>query len=138
MMGTPSGRPADISRAGHARQGRRNPAVAPPRPGGPGARRSNRRISATLPRVARPTNVRRTAAGRSHHDVSRSAQPWFRGRHAHESEEPMRARGWFVLFALAAPFLAQTVWAAKTGFEDRRFQLTPFGGWVLYSQKLHY
>jgi OOP family OmpA-OmpF porin len=50
----------------------------------------------------------------------------------------MRARGWFVLFALAAPFLAQTAWAAKTGFEDRRFQLTPFGGWVMYSSKLHY
>ena len=50
----------------------------------------------------------------------------------------MRARGWFVLFALAAPLLAQTAWAAKTGFEDRRFQLTPFGGWVLYNDKLTY
>ena len=50
----------------------------------------------------------------------------------------MRARGWFVLLALAVPLLAPAAWAAKTGFEDRRFQLTPFGGWVLYDNKLTY
>lgn len=50
----------------------------------------------------------------------------------------MRARGWFVLLALAALLLAQTAWAAKTGFEDKRFQLTPFGGWTLFDSELKY
>ena len=49
----------------------------------------------------------------------------------------MRARGWFVLLALAASFLTQTA-AAKTGFEDKRFQLTPFGGWTMFDQQLTY
>src|SRR5258706_15636805 len=49
----------------------------------------------------------------------------------------MRARVWFMLLALTAPLLAQAAWA-KTGFEDKRFQITPFGGWVLYSNKLTY
>ena len=48
----------------------------------------------------------------------------------------MRARGWFVLLALAAPLVAQAAWAAKTGFEDRRFQLTPFGGWTVFDEQL--
>jgi len=48
----------------------------------------------------------------------------------------MRARGWIVLLALAATFLAQTESAAKTGFEDKRFQLTPFGGWTLFDNHL--
>ena len=48
----------------------------------------------------------------------------------------MRARGWFVLFTLAALLLAPTAGVAKTGFEDKRLQLTPFGGWTLFDDKL--
>jgi len=49
----------------------------------------------------------------------------------------MRARRWFLLFALAAPLLAQSAWA-KTGFEDKRFLITPFGGWTLFDDSLAY
>src|SRR6476661_1329096 len=50
----------------------------------------------------------------------------------------MRTRGGFVLVALAALLVAQTAWAAKTGFEEKRFQITPFGGWTQFSEKLKF
>src|SRR5258706_8619795 len=50
----------------------------------------------------------------------------------------MRKRGGFVHVALAALLVAQTAWAAKTGFEEKRFQITPFGGWTQFSEKLEF
>ncbi len=48
----------------------------------------------------------------------------------------MRARGWLLLFALAASCAAPAAWAANTGFEEKRFELTPFGGWTLFDNEL--
>ena len=52
----------------------------------------------------------------------------------------MRARGWIVLLALAlaVPSAAGAQSTPKTGFEESRFQITPFAGWTLFSNKLTY
>ena len=50
----------------------------------------------------------------------------------------MRVRGWCLLLALAASWMAHASPAASAVGDEKRFQLTPFGGWSLFSDKLEF